>query len=210
MINENMFQSVTATKKTTSDFVRLMEAMRAHYKLQRGVAFALPNEIRVKAQQEELPEEAKEATLSFQGNITEFDADQQEVFDTNSKKYVEDKDFDEFKKKMTAERRRAKEKAADQIDSYFDKMVDIGLKYPASQNAIVQTTGLAVDFFDGLLKQIQTFVLELVDNIVKWLEAAFQKIETFFTEAAQSIVSFFGGIFGFSLQERTVESLSLL
>lgn len=205
-----MCQSVTATTKTTSDFVRLMEAMRAHYKLQRGVAFALPNEIRVKGQQEELPEEAKEATLSFQGNITEFDANQQEVLNTNSEKYVEDKNLDEFKKKMDAERKRAKEKAADQIDVYFDKMVEIGKEYPASRNAIVNTANLAVDFFDGLLQQIQTFVLELVDKIVKWLTAAFQKIQTFFTEAAQSIASFFGGIFGFSLQERTVGSLSLL
>lgn len=186
-------------------FVNVMEAMRAHYKFSGSSSYHLaggsssyhlPSHIAFNAQTEELPNDAIDATKDFQGKITQFNSNQKSELEGKSRQYLQDKDYEDFKRKMEESRTKAKKLAEDNIDAYFDKMIEVGKKHPKARNAIAIVTETVINFFQGLLEKIRTFVLELVDKIVKWLEKVWGEIKNFFENAGKSIATFFNSIFG--------------
>ena len=192
-------KTTNAQKSGAVDFVQMMEAMRHHYKNVHAVGYSLPSHTIYLAQKEELPEAANQENKKFEGETDSFTQDQKDTIDSSSQKYIDTKDADEFKKKMNAEREGAQDKAKKNIDSYYDKMIDIGVKNPDSQNAILKVAKGVSDFFNGLLSEIIGFVQELVETIAKIFQKVIDEISGFFNDVGDSIGGFFGDLFGLSV-----------
>ena len=192
-------KTTNAQESGAVDFMQMMEAMRHHYKNAHAVGYPLPSHTIYLAQKEKLPEAANQEIKRFEGVTDSFAQDQKESIDSSSKAYIDDKNQEEFTKKMKAERERAKEKAAKNIDAYYDKMIEIGRKNPDSQNAILEVTKGVSDFFSGLLSQIIGFVEDLVESIAKIFQKVIDEISGFFNDVGDSIGGFFGDLVGLSV-----------
>lgn len=177
-------------------FVELMNEMRASSFSSSNLTFSLPQYVIDRAADEEgLPPSAKNEISRFQTQTNEFSADQEGVLSRESQKYIDDQDPDSFERKMNEQRRRAKEMATQQIDGFYDNMTEIGLEHPEAQNAILIFTSSVKNFFEGVLKKIRAFIVDLVNKIVALVKKVFGKIKSFFGGIFQSVGGFFGRLF---------------
>lgn len=185
---------------STNDFKTTMESMRSYYKSMPKTAFPLSTNVLYESSSKTLSNDTQDTientTNEFKDSVTEFSNNQQHVLTNTSNDYIKTGNHNNFMEEMNKQRDKSKEESNKRIDLYYDKMIDIGQKYPASQDVILAVVQKVSNFFNGLLNTIANFVVNLVNKIAEWFKETISKIKNFFVNAANSIANFFGPLFG--------------
>ncbi|HHS7809217.1 hypothetical protein FHG55_17330 [Pseudomonas jessenii] len=84
---------------------------------------------------------------------------------------------EEFRKRMEEKRAAQKESSNKMIDDMFDKAIDIGEKYPATQGAILSVSDQIMAFFSKLYNEIYFWVSNIVEQFVEWVKNALENIK---------------------------------
>lgn len=84
---------------------------------------------------------------------------------------------EEFRKRMEEKRAAQKESSNKMIDDMFDKAIDIGEKYPATQGAILSVSDQIMAFFSKLYNEIYFWVSNIVEQFVEWVKNAWENIK---------------------------------
>jgi len=63
------------------------------------------------------------------------------------------------------------------IDDMFDKAIDIGEKYPATQGVILSVSDQIMAFFSKLYNEIYFWVSNIVEQFVEWVKNALENIK---------------------------------
>lgn len=100
-----------------------------------------------------------------------------------------------FKEQMEAQKQKAKDNAAKNIDKIYDEAIRIGEENPAYQGAIVSTMDVLSNLWDSLVTKIVDFVKDIVNKFVEWVKNAWESI----TSTFKAIGSWISGWFGFRL-----------
>lgn len=98
---------------------------------------------------------------------------------------------EEFRKRMEEKRAAQKESSNKMIDDMFDKAIDIGEKYPATQGVILSVSDQIMAFFSKLYNEIYFWVSNIVEQFVEWVKNAWENIKN----TARRIVDWIGNWF---------------
>ena len=192
----------------TVNFISFMNNMKeSHFSLS-GSCFSLPEHLIAQAADETLPSEAKAAVDDMHVQTSEFVSNQEFVLKTATDAYTDTKDLENFKAEMRKQKEEAKKKAADQIDAYYARMTNIGIKNPKSRKSIIFFAKTVGDFLSNVFGKIRDFVVKLTQKIVKWFKKAFQKVKSFFQGAASTVGNLFRNLF--SKKQREIEYYNFL
>lgn len=195
-----------------TEFSAHMRAMKVHYKGFPLTRYPLPISCVEKRLMSsfaaDFNADYKDAIEDNKQNIHNFVEGQQQVISQEIEKLGKNPtgtQTDDFKKKLTQQKEKAKAEADKRIEQIFGKLEAVGTAHPESQQEILSGTEKLISFFSDLLGKLIDFVSDLVQRIYEYLKDAVNKVGSFFKEAYNSVSSFFSSVF-LQLRSTSLES----
>ncbi|AOJ71266.1 MULTISPECIES: hypothetical protein [Burkholderia] len=180
-----------------SQFVDVLEEMRAHYKSSVGQASprryaasqqlaayftaAQASSVKLSAQENDLLKGLQiDAQASGQEEASGIETGIVGATEALKSAGASPTSVEEFKKKMEEQRKKAKEDSNARIDKIFDTAIKIGLEHPDLQQPIVVLIDKIGNFFNDLFNKIADFIVGVVRDVVAWLKNAWDSIKSTF------------------------------
>lgn len=189
-----------------TSFVKTMSELRAYHKNQcdhtrgaRRQALVKPSYATFSTIQTALtPEEAaavegvkvtsqEVATVSTTGIQNQIKSDTDQYKDSGGGEVASD----EFKKRMEQKREAQKDSSNKMIDDMYDKAIEVGEKYPGTQDAILSVSDKIMEFFAKLYNEVYFWISNIVEKFVEWVKNAIENIKTVFNRIANWIGGWF-------------------
>lgn len=98
---------------------------------------------------------------------------------------------DEFRKRMEQKREAQKDSSNKMIDDMYDKAIEVGEKYPGTQDAILSVSDKIMEFFAKLYNEVYFWISNIVEKFVEWVKNAIENIKTVFNRIANWIGGWF-------------------
>jgi nucleoside recognition membrane protein YjiH len=139
---------------------------------------------------------------SSQAGMKAWNENQRASVNTSLATFQATGDSSSFAAEMNRKREESTQQAEAQIDQYYDKAIEVGMKYPETQGKILTTSNSFGSFVTAIIASVGAFFTNIVNKIiqwvaqaVEWLKNAAEDIAEFFEDAASDIGDFFSSIF---------------
>ena len=141
-----------------------------------------------------LSPELQSVTKEYQGNLDSFKSNEETHINSKLEVYKNSQDSGKlasFKAAMDERKAKAKEDSAKMIDSYYDKLIQIGTDHPEQTDAIIVLSDVVMGFMKDIFNKISEIVVQVVQVIVEAIEKAFEYVKNAFSSVTSAITSFF-------------------
>ncbi|WP_431028139.1 hypothetical protein [Lysinibacillus sp. LZ02] len=138
--------------------------------------------------------ELKSITKEYQGNLNSFKSEEETHINGKMEVYKDSQDsgkLDAFKAAMDARKEKAKEDSAKMIDSYYDKLIQVGTDHPEQVDVILGLADFVMGFMKDIFNKISEIVVQVVRVIVEAIEKAFEFVKNAFNSVTGAIASLF-------------------
>lgn len=173
---------------STQHFTQLMNDMRHHHKSGVAGPFNLSstanktrlNFLALAATGSASPDISKQIAGihdEVKGKIQASTADQKNKITSTTNDLQSNKNVDDFKSKMLAQRDAAKKANDDAIDAAYDKAIKLGTDHPESQGTIVQAMSTISNTVQTVLTTVFNLIDTLISKIQEILDLIFKPIE---------------------------------
>lgn len=139
-----------------------------------------------------LSPELKSITKEYQVQLDSFKSEEETHITGKMEVYQNSQDskkLDQFKAAMDARKEQAKAASAKMIESYYDKLIQVGSEHEDQLDLILGLADLVMGFMKEVFNKITEIVVKVVEIIVEVIEKAFEFVKKAFGEVTRTIGS---------------------
>lgn len=179
----------------TAEFVKRMNARRAHFLTHSGLPFPASSRSYFRAVGQDLPPGVIQATKDVEADLDKLTERTKREVDRDINEFKQDRNTEEFRERMEERRKKMRDSVDRTVDEFIDRMIKEGTEHPELQDRIEKEADVVTFFVDGYLGEFLEELRKIVGIAIQFVQDALRELQKFAETAVSTVKSFFGSLF---------------